>query len=163
MTQFKRRLSAKKDEDCWERRYKIASFIATGISTLSVIAGGVFGLYTYHQKSAQENLLRSEELRLRKYTQVREMYFQLVDAAAAVGTSNSKAQAVERLSEFDRIYFGRAHIYVLDKNVADAKIKFYWNAHELIDKENFPSRNISKYALLLSTSCKNSLETMESK
>ncbi len=86
------------------------------------------------------------------------MYFQLVDAATAVGTASSKGEALLRLADYDKVYFGRAHIYVLDNKVGYAKKKFYWNAHELVETEEFPSRAISEWALELSQSCKESLE-----
>jgi hypothetical protein len=148
-------------DDKLDRRIKFGNFLIAIISALSVIVSGIIGVCTYRQSALKEEAAQQQEQSLRKYNQLRDLYFQLVDAAAAVGTANSRKEAIAKLNEFDRIYFGKAHVFVLDENVRRAKIKFYWNVHELINTEHFPSRKISLLALDLSSSCKDSLASVK--
>jgi hypothetical protein len=146
----------------WDRYAKIATVCSVVFSTLGLLAGGAFGLYTYREQGLAQVEARNKVFHEQKYMQLKEVYGQLVDAAAAVGSSLSKEEALEKLRLFDTIYFGRAHIFVIDDAVTDGKIEFYRLAHQEVLKEEFPSRNLQKHALQLADICRQALDIRQS-
>ncbi len=105
-------------EDKWERYFKVCGAAAAITTILSVLFGGWFGLYTYyHQKK--------HELALMEYSLKKDAYYKLVDTATAVAYSKNKADANQKAAKFSTLYFGRAHIFVVDYDVRKAKEAFY--------------------------------------
>lgn len=161
MRLVKNKLAPRTGTSSWEKRTKIGSFIATCISAASIIIGGIVGIYSYQEQSRRENQLKEEELRLRRYNDARSLYFELISAASAVGASTSREEAIGKFADYTKIYFGKAHIFVLDDDVHNAKIEFYDGVKPLLLTEEFPSRKISKIGLNLAEHCKESLKKIE--
>ena len=145
----------------WEHRARIGTFFASCTSALSIVIGGIVGIYTYHEQALRQSSIRADELKFRKYNDARDMYFELINSAAAVGAATSRVEAQEKFSAYTTIYFGKAHVYVIDDAVYDAKKEFYYKTKDLIATEEFPSRKISLIGYELAKRCRESLEKMQ--
>ena len=55
--------------ETWELRFKACAAIAAAVSTLGLVFGGVFGLYTYYQQGIAVEASKEKELRLMQFNQ----------------------------------------------------------------------------------------------
>lgn len=145
----------------WEFRFKAFTALATIVSMVSIIVGAVVGIRTYVEKSDAEQAIKLKELRLMEYQQKRDVYYQLVDAASAVANSRTKAEAITNAQRYATLYFGKAHIFAIDKSVADAKIAFYTAMAGALAKNEFPSYELQASTLALSHACKEVLRAQD--
>ena len=134
----------------WEPRFKAFGAVATVVSMIGLVAGGVFGLYRY---VAQQE----KEIRLAQYNQKKELYYELVDAAAAVGSSLTKDEALRNAQKYSILYFGRAHIFVIDPEVVTGKEAFHKAMENALQEGVFPSKQLQLDALSLAMDCANVL------
>lgn len=73
-----------------------------------------------------ESTIRDRELRLNVFTQRKEAYLALTDAACAVAACRTYEEVEKASTEFNKLYYGRAHIIAEgDSKVKDAKIAFH--------------------------------------
>jgi hypothetical protein len=134
----------------WELRFKACSAIAAVCTAGSIVIGGAAALHT-----AQS--LKDKELRQHEYNQKREIYYELVDAAAGVSSSIDKSDAEKNAARFWRLYFGKAHIAVMDDNVYKAKKQFGRDLVKVMEKGTFPTEDLEGSTLALSRACQSVL------
>jgi hypothetical protein len=141
-------------EEKWERFFKACAATAAIASTLGLIVGGGFGLYTYYHQGAKE-------IRLMQYNLKKDVYYKLADAAAAVGSSTNKEDATQNATKFSTLYFGQAHILAVDSEVTSEKMAFYEKMQEELNSDNFPdnfpNENLQRAANFLSNACRKEL------
>lgn len=147
--------------EAWEFRFKAFSAITTVVTALSIIGGGLTALSTYRRQSAIENRLKEKELRQIRYTQKREVYYELADAAAAVATSTNQADALVHATKYYRLYYGKAHIFAIDVSVNNAKIEFRKKLDEAMASGKWPSDELKAETLKLTDACKAVLQKEE--
>jgi len=101
---------------------------------------------------------RDRELQLKVFEQNREHYLALTDATCAVAACRNYKQVEEASNQFNKIYYGRAHIFADYKSgdaetnaqrkaVFDAKIKFHDALKKYLDEK--PSEPPEGYFNLL--------------
>ena len=105
-------------QEKWERYVKICGAAAAIATILGVLFGGGFGLYTYYQQGERE-------LALMEYNLKKDAYYELVDAAISVAFCEIKEDAIREADKFNILFLGRAHLFVVDHNVEEAKRMFY--------------------------------------
>lgn len=149
------------NEEKWERYFKVCNAIAAIATTLGLMGGGAFGLYTYYQQGLSEKDLKQQEIRLLQYNQKKEVYYELADAAAAVASSTNKRDAMQKAAKFSTLYLGRAHILAIDTDVKDAKIEFQTEMQKALKSDAFPSIELRDKALSLAIACRNTLRVEE--
>ena len=137
--------------------FKACGAIAAIASTLGLICGGIFGLYTYYKKSEEANSLKIQEIRLAQYSQKKEVYYELVDAAAAIASSTNKDDAVRNATKYLSLYFGRAHILAISDEVRNAKQKFRRTLLKELRSGYIPSKDLEYAALELAEACRKEL------
>lgn len=87
-------------EEKWELRFKACGAIAAIVSAIGLIVGGFFGLYSYRHQGMASDALKEKELRLMQYSQKKDVYSELVDAAASVATSQTKEDAMKNAIKY---------------------------------------------------------------
>ncbi|CAB1083658.1 hypothetical protein D1AOALGA4SA_11200 [Olavius algarvensis Delta 1 endosymbiont] len=147
-------------EDKWERYFKLCGAAAAIATILGVLFGGGFGLYTYyHQKQ--------HELALMVYNLKKDAYYELVDAATAIAYSKNKEDAHQKAAKFNTLYFGRAHIFVVDHVVKKAKLAFYSQLDDALKSGDFwsegtaSSEDLRRKAVELRNACREALNVEE--
>lgn len=148
-------------QDSWDFRFKFCSAAAAVVSALSIIIGGVVGLYTYRTQTQTAEALKLKELRLMEYQQKRELYYQLVDAASAVANSSDPTEAKMNAQRYATLYYGKAHIFAIDPTVNNAKISFFKAMNSALVKGEFPSSDLRANSLALATVCKDVLRAQD--
>lgn len=124
----------------------------------SVIVGGLAAISTYQHRSVVAQQLKDKELRQVEYAQKREIYYELVDTAARASASLSKADAERNAADYWRMYFGKAHIAVVDPSVLAAKTKFARGLVEALKRGNFPTTDLEGDVLELAEACQQVLK-----
>lgn len=92
-------------------------------------------------------------MRLIEYSQKRDVYYELVDAAATVASSLSKADGEKHAAHFYALYFGKAHVAVIDSTVYDAKKQFSHALQRALAAGAWPTDDLDMPALELSKAC----------
>ncbi len=138
----------------WEFRFKACSAITTVFTAVSIVVGGISALKTYQEQAKIENRLKEKELRQIRYSQKRDVYYELADAAAVVAISTNSTEAHLNSTRFYRLYYGKAHIFAIDVSVNNAKIEFRKRLDEALAKGKWPSYDLKSEALMLTDSCK---------
>jgi len=143
--------------EVWEFRFKGISALATIVSALSIIIGGCVALYTYQEQGKAAAYLKRKEMRLMEYDKKRDVYYEMVDAAATVATSLDARDAELKAARFKALYFGKAHIAVVDEDVLNAKVNFYTALQSALKSGTWPTKVLYSSALELSTACQEAL------
>ena len=138
----------------WEFRFKACSAITTVVTALSIIVGGLGALHTYQKQAKAQIEQKEKELRQMRYSQKRDVYYELADTAAAVATSTNAADALMNATKYYRLYYGKAHIFAIDVSVNNAKIEFRKRLDEALSKGQWPSPDLKSETLLLTDECK---------
>jgi hypothetical protein len=138
----------------WEFRFKACSAITTVFTAVSIVVGGISALHAYEAQSKLENKLREKELRQMRYLQKREVYYELADAAAAVATSGTSAEATVNAQKYYQLYYGRAHIFAIDLSVNNAKVEFRKKLDQALTDGKWPSTALKTETLRLTDACK---------
>ena len=138
----------------WEFRFKVCSAVATVVTALSIIVGGLSALHTYQKQAMAQVEQKEKELRQLRYSQKRDVYYELADTAAAVATSTSASDALTNATKYYRLYYGKAHIFAIDASVNNAKIEFRKRLDEALSKGQWPSADLKSETLLLTDACK---------
>jgi hypothetical protein len=143
----------------WETISKACTATSAALTATSIVVGGWFALYTYQQQASATTELKIKELLQIEYGQKREIYYELVDAAAAFTSSPDLAAAQRNEARYWTIYLGKAHAVVTEPSVVDAKIAFGKAMKDAIAQGHFPSRSDDlKYrTLALSEACRDAL------
>ena len=145
----------------WEFRFKACSAIAAMASALSIVIGSFVGIYTFRQQGLAAEALKEKELLLMQYNQKKEVYYQLVDAAASVAMSSTKKEAERNATNYSVLYFGKAHIFAIDPSVSKAKIAFRSAMVEALKVGVFPSTPLQSASLDLAFACKEVLRAQD--
>ena len=145
----------------WEPRFKACGALAAIVSALGLVAGGAFGLYTFRQQGISAEAQREKEFRLMQFNLKKEVYYELVEAAATVATSPTVEDAIKNAAKYKVVYFGRAHMFAIDPTVSDAKIAFYRRLLEVLEKGKFPTTELEGATLQLSIACMEVLRVRE--
>lgn len=145
----------------WEFRFKACSALTTVVTGASIIIGGISALNTYQEQAKLENKLKEKELRQIRYSQKREVFYELADAAAAVATSTSSSKALSNATKYYRLYYGKAHIFAIDVSVNNAKIEFRKQMDAALKKGVWPSDDLKTETLKLTDACKAVLQKEE--
>ena len=138
----------------WEFRFKACSAIATVVTALSIIVGGLSALHTYEKQAKAQLELKEKELKQMRYSQKRDVYYELADAAAAVATSTNATDALVNATKYYRLYYGKAHIFAIDVSVNNAKIEYRKKLDEALSKGQWPSSDLKSETLSLTDACK---------
>lgn len=144
-------------KDDWKFRFDACSALTALATAASIVIGGVAALYTYRQQGIAAEDLKRKELRQLEYNQKREIYYELVDAAAGVSASLDKADAERNAARYWRIYYGKAHIAVIDDAVHDAKVAFARDLREVMKRGKFPTDELEGPTLMLSRAARDVL------
>jgi hypothetical protein len=105
--------------------------------------------------------LRERELKLALFTEKKQTYLALTDAACAIAACQTYEDVKKASSEFIKIYYGRAHAIVdLDGPVYDAKVAFYEELVTYLSKEpeNSPDAYFNVPAQRITAACKPSID-----
>jgi hypothetical protein len=145
----------------WEFRFKALSAVATVVTAFSIVIGGLSALYTYKKQAQAQVEQKEKELRQIRYSQKRDVYYELADAAAAVATSNNPAEALVNATKYYRLYYGKAHIFAIDVSVSNAKIEFRKRLDEALSRGQWPSTELKSETLALTDACKTILRKEE--
>lgn len=140
--------------DEWEFRFKACGAVTAVCTALSIVIGGFAALYSYRQQGLAAEALKHKELRHMEYSQKREIYYELVDAAAAVSASLDKADAERNAARYWRLYYGKAHIAVIDEAVHKAKHAFALELEAAMKRGAFPTKDLQSAALVLARECR---------
>jgi hypothetical protein len=97
--------------------------------------------------------IKLKELRLAQYNQKKDVYYELVDAAASVAMSHTKKEAERNAAKYSTLYFGKAHIFVIDQSVNKAKIAFRSAMLDALKAGTFPSAALQSAPLDLARAC----------
>lgn len=141
----------------WEFRFKACSAMTAVFSAASIVIGGVAALYTYRQQGLAAEQLKQKELRQIEYNQKREIYYDLVDAAAAVSASTDKAEVDRNAARYWRLYYGKAHIAVIDASVYRAKVEFGKELKAAMERGAFPTHDLEGSTLELARAARDVL------
>jgi hypothetical protein len=144
--------------EAWEFRFKAFAAAAAATSALSIVIGGVVGLYTFRQQGLAAAALKVRELRLIQYNEKKAVYYELVDAAATVAMSLTKEEAKRNAAKYSILYFGKAHIFAIDPSVRTAKITFHTAMAAALAAGDFPSYSLQKLSLELAAACSEVLQ-----
>ena len=147
--------------DDWEFRFKACSALTTVVTGVSIIVGGISALNTYQEQAKLENKLKEKELRQMRYSQKREVFYELADAAAAAATSANQSEALLNATKYYRLYYGKAHIFAIDVSVNNAKIEFRKKLDAALAKGVWPSDDLKSETLALTDACKAILQKKE--
>ena len=147
--------------EAWEFRFKAFSAVTTILTAISVVIGGLSALHTYKKQARAQIEQKKKELRHIRYTQKRDVYYELADAAAAVATSANSADAMANATKYYRLYYGKAHIFAIDPSVNNAKIEFRKKLDEALSKGQWPSTDLKSETLALTDACKSVLRKDE--
>jgi hypothetical protein len=148
-------------DDRWEFRFKTCTAAAALASAASIVLGGFVGIYTFRQQGFAAEALKEKELRLIQYMQKRDVYYELVDAAAAVAVSRSKEDADRNAVRFAGLFFGKAHIFAIDPVVSQAKVAFNAAMISALQEGKFPSGALQSASLDLARACSGVLQAEE--
>jgi hypothetical protein len=145
--------------DNWEMRFKACTALAAVCSASSLVIGGCVGLYTYQKQAEASRQLKVKELLQIEYAQKRDIYYELVDAAAAFASSPDLETAQSNAARYWKIYLGRAHIVVTEDPVIRAKIDFGQFMKAALQQGTFPNntKELKNATLALSDACKEAL------
>lgn len=143
----------------WEMRFKACTALAAVCSAGSILIGGFVGLHTYQKQVSASRELKVKELLQIEYAQKREIYYELVDAAAAFASSPDLETAHTNAARYWKIYLGRAHIVVTEEPVIRAKIDFGQFMKSALQQGTFPNNTneLKTATLALSDACKEAL------
>lgn len=137
----------------WEFRFKACAAVTAVATAISIVVGGGVALYTYREQVQTAENLKRKEIRMLEYNQKREVYFELVDSAATVASSVNKADAEKNSARFYALYFGKAHIAVVEDAVYTAKKKFSRALQAALAAGKWPNDDLDMPALNLSKAC----------
>ena len=140
--------------EVWEFRFRAFSAVAAAASALSIVIGGFVGLYTFRQQGLAADALKLKELRLIQYNEKKAVYYELVDAAAAVATSRTRQEVERNATKYSTLYYGKAHIFVIDQSVYEAKVAFYSAIADALKMGEFPSYSLQALSLKLASTCR---------
>ena len=138
----------------WDLIFKGCGAVAAIVSAIGLVAGGIFGLYTYREQGIAADAARQKELRLMQYSQKKDIYYELVDAASTFASSTTKAEAEKNAARYNALYFGRAHIFAIDPKVNASKIAFHAALEAALARGNFPTKDLDDDVLALADACK---------
>jgi hypothetical protein len=94
------------------------------ITSIGLIIGGGWGLYTYFQKRDQDIETRNQEYKLARYKERKELYYPMCKAVGEIASSKTARDAEPAIKNFLTLYYGGVHM-VSDKTVNEAKKDFY--------------------------------------
>jgi hypothetical protein len=142
-----------------EFRFKIWDRSLATISALSLIIGGVWGLWQYIDQQEKDRELRDQEYNLALYKERKEMYYALCAAVGEIASSKSSAEAEPAIKAFFKLYHGGVHI-VSDRVLDEAKAAFARKVVDLMSgpKDQAPPPELVHLADNLVEKCKESLD-----
>lgn len=95
------------------------------------------------------------------FNQKKEVYYELVEAAATVAASPTKEEGIKNAARYRALYFGRAHIFAIDPAVNAAKVDFYVEMNSVLKSDGFPTNKLDGITLRLSSACKDVLRVQD--
>jgi hypothetical protein len=105
------------------RGFKVYDRALATVTSLSVVAGGIWALYTYRVQREDETAQRRREYLLELHREKKEIYQPLCSAVGKIVSAKSLAEAQPSIDKFWELYFGEVHL-VEDANVQQHKIAF---------------------------------------
>jgi hypothetical protein len=94
------------------------------ITSLGLIIGGSWGVYTYFKKRDQDIATRNQEYKLARYKERKELYYPMCRAVGEIASAKTARDAQPAIKSFLTLYYGGVHM-VSDRAVNDAKKDFY--------------------------------------
>ena len=144
-----------------ENSFKIYDRALATLSAVAIIIGGFWTLWGFIRAKNKENLLIEQKIRLDKFNDKKDIYYELCDAEGEIASCNSYEEVVIAQKHFRKLYLGRAHIIAeLDVEVNNQKVSF----RKLLDKyllekpEARPFDYFKESSLELADICKKNLD-----
>lgn len=155
-------LALSRDQLDFQREFKFKLFdrgLAT-ISALGLICSGLFGLASYANQGKADRELKRREIQLTIYRVKKEVYYPLCESASAIVSSGSAHEARKDIKKYMTLYYGKAHLVVIDPAVHDAKIAFKKRLLEWVKQEGNspPPEDLIALALKLTGACQTYLD-----
>jgi len=112
--------------------FKIWDRSLATITSMGLILGGGWGLFTYFQKRDQDIATRNQEYKLARYKERKELYYPMCKAVGEIASAKTARDAEPAIKNFLALYFGGVHM-VSDMTVNQAKKDFYQALQEFTD------------------------------
>ena len=144
-----------------DKALKIYDRVLYTITTLAILIGGFWTLFSFLQEKKKENILLKQQINLTIFNDKKAAYYELVDAASEIAVCNSYEEVVIAQKHFRKLYLGRAHIVVqLDNPVNEQKIDFNTLLNKYLKEKptESPLTYFGANCLALSTTCKANLD-----
>lgn len=150
--------------DAREANLKLYDRVLATVSAIGLIAGGVWGLFTYANSKSNEARHRVEDLNRQVFNDRKEAYLRLVDAACEIVGCRDRSEVEKKSRAFLTLYAGRAHVIAdPDSEVTQKKISFKNRLIDYMEGENKESKELPFHffkdaALELTDACRKKID-----
>ncbi len=153
-------ISRETREERREYKFKLFDRCLASVSAVGLISSGLFGLISYTNQKKADSELRRREIQLTIYREKKEVYYPLCESAAAIVSSGSLDEARKHVKDYMTLYYGKAHLVVIDPTVSRAKIEFATSLMDWVNekKPNPPPDDLTGLALRLTEACQENLD-----
>ena len=120
----------------------------------------MFGLISYAHQGKADRDLKRREIQLTIYREKKEIYYPLCESASAIVSSGSAQEAKDDIRKYMTLYYGKAHLVVIDPAVHDAKIAFKRRLIQWVKEggNSPPPEDLIELALTLTGACQENLD-----
>jgi hypothetical protein len=142
------------------RHGKITLYLSILGSTILLVGLAIDRSRTLEQRKI-ETRVRERELGLAVFTEKKQAYLALTDAACAIAACRGYEDVEKASAEFNKLFYGRAHIIAEgDEKVVQAKIAFHNALVKYLDERpsDPPEKYFRSLALDVTFACKPNID-----